>query len=233
MQQLFQNPAIEAGAAPLIVALIVLLALGRTRFDGLAIAVAFATAVALASGFSVTPLTATRKIVLLTLGASALGVVLGLVPAPGRIRSALAALAATAATLWVFWPVLANRPIAEAALLGATAVPLIAWLAGYVDAALAPRPVECGAAVLLLGLGAGRARLVGEQRRQQIRARAGASKRLAADSHSNRRRKSARSRSPYTPRPSVPATTTKAADRTRASSTCVRRISSTRPSSRP
>ncbi len=161
MPQLLQHPAIQAGAAPLVVALIVMLALGRTRFGGLAIAAAFATAVALASGFAFTPLTATRKIVLLTLGASALGVVLDLVLSPGRMRAMLVALAAAAATLWVFWPVLANKPLAEAALLGATAVLLTAWLAGYVDAALAPRPVECGAAVLQLGLGAGALAILG------------------------------------------------------------------------
>ena len=50
MPQLLQHPAIQAGAVPLLAALIVMLALGRTRFGGLAVAAAFATAVALASG---------------------------------------------------------------------------------------------------------------------------------------------------------------------------------------
>jgi len=161
MSQLLHHPAIQAGAAPLVVALIVVLALGRTRLGGLAIAAAFVTAVALAPGLSFTPLTATRKIVLLTLLASVAGIALDALSKPGRFRSALLALAAIAATLWVFWPVLANRPLGDALLLGATGVLLTAWLVGFFDAALAARPVECAAAALALGLGAGALAIMG------------------------------------------------------------------------
>ena len=138
-----------------------MLALGRARLGGLAVTAALATAVALVSGFGFTPLTATRKIVLLALLAAAAGIALDALARPGRLRSNALALAAACATLWVFWPALAHKPLAEAALQGATAVLLTAWLVGYLDAALASRPVECAAAVWSLGLGAGALSILG------------------------------------------------------------------------
>jgi len=155
MKYLLDNPAVQAGGAPFVVGLIVMLALGRARLGGVAVTAAFATVVALVSGFSFNPLTATRKLVLLTLLASVLGIALDLTLKPGRLRSAMLALAAALATLWVFWPVLALKPPADAWLQGATAVLLTAWLVGYLDAGLASRPIACGAAILMLGVGAG------------------------------------------------------------------------------
>jgi hypothetical protein len=155
MKEFLEHPAVQAGVAPFVVGLVVALLLGRARLGGLAAVAGFATAVGLVAGFTFSPLTATRKIVLLTLAAPIVGIVLDLAWKDARSRAwVLAALAAIAA-LWVFWPVLAQKPMSTALLLGATAVIVTAWLVGYSDAALATRPVECGAAALLLGLGAG------------------------------------------------------------------------------
>ena len=161
MKYILDNPAIQAGGAPFVVGLIVMLALGRARLGGLAVAAAFATVVALVSGFSFNPLTATRKIVLLTLLAAVLGITLDLTLKPGRLRSAVLALAAALATLWVFWPVVASKPPADAWLQGATAVMLTAWLVGHLDAGLASRPIACAAAVLMLGCGVGMLAILG------------------------------------------------------------------------
>src|SRR4051794_17065541 len=76
MRDLLDNPAVQAGVAPLIVALVIATILLRWRVAWLAIIAGFATMVALSTGFSFTPLSASRKVLLLTLAAPLVGVVL-------------------------------------------------------------------------------------------------------------------------------------------------------------
>ena len=70
MRELLNHPAVQGGLAPFVVALIVAELLQRMRLSGLAIIAGFAATVYLVSGFAFDPLTASRKIVLLTLAAS-------------------------------------------------------------------------------------------------------------------------------------------------------------------
>ena len=51
-QDLLNHPAVQAGAAPFIVALVVALVLHRVRLGGLAAVAGFATAVGLIAGFA-------------------------------------------------------------------------------------------------------------------------------------------------------------------------------------
>ena len=62
MQDLLDNPALQAGIAPLIVALIIALLMARTPAAWLAIAAGYATMLALSTGLSFSPLTASRKV---------------------------------------------------------------------------------------------------------------------------------------------------------------------------
>ena len=117
------NPALQAavqgGIAPFVVALVVAFALARTRFAWLAIVAGYATQVALATGFSFTPLSASRKILLLALVVPIVGLAVDALPARARsIGYAIAALAGLAA-LWVFLTVLAQKEGAAAWLTGA------------------------------------------------------------------------------------------------------------------
>lgn len=52
MQELLQNPMVQAGVAPLVVALLVALALWRTRHAWIAVTAAYAVAVALSAGIA-------------------------------------------------------------------------------------------------------------------------------------------------------------------------------------
>lgn len=52
MSDLFDHPAIQAGAAPFVVALVVAVRLRRTRLMGLAVSAAFMVLVALTVGYS-------------------------------------------------------------------------------------------------------------------------------------------------------------------------------------
>jgi hypothetical protein len=155
MEEFFSNPAVQGGAAPFVVALVVALALGPLRLGGLSAAAAFLTAMYFVSGFPLAPLTATRKILLLAAAAPLVGALTDFAFRPTRLGAAALALGAAAAALWVFWPVLVQKSAAEAWLLGSSAALAAAFLVGFSQSQLAADPVRAGAAALALGLGTG------------------------------------------------------------------------------
>jgi hypothetical protein len=157
MQELFANPAVQGGAAPFVAGLIVTLLLGRFRLGGLAVVAAFATAVYFIAGFTFSPLSATRKIILLGLTAPLAGMFFDFAFRPTRLGSYLLTIAAAAAAAWVFWPVLAQKEPARGLLLGAAAVLATAWVVLVSGRRLAGDSVRAGAAGLALGAGTGAA----------------------------------------------------------------------------
>ena len=161
MNELLTNPAIQAGVAPFLVALIVAALLYRSRLLGLAIGAAFFTVVFLAVGFSFDSLTSVRKMILVGTGATLLVLVLELasVQARAAVRAALAAVAAVA-TVWVIWRVLQQRDTGAALLAGAAAA---AYIAALVESGnrLGSEPVRSACGALMLGLGSGVLALLG------------------------------------------------------------------------
>ncbi len=110
MQELLNHPMVQAGVAPLLVALLVAGALWRTGWAWLAVVAGYVTAVSLASGLSFEPLTAGRKVTLLLLLSPLAGAVLDRVAAPGpRWLPWLVATACGLSTAWVFASVLGQR----------------------------------------------------------------------------------------------------------------------------
>lgn len=173
MDSLLQEPAVQAGVAPLLAALVVGAlgaALGAWRMAGpnnghrqgpglvaglaagvagAAVAAALLTTLALTTGVSFTPLSASRKLLLLVLLAPLLGLALDLTGWRHRVLAAVLALLLGASTLWVFQSVWAQ----------ADALPPMAWgVAAFVAvlAALVLRlredAVASAAATLGLGL---------------------------------------------------------------------------------
>jgi hypothetical protein len=161
VNDILNHPAVQGGVAPFLAALIVALALGRVRLGGLAVPAGFLAAVYLVSGIDFTPLTATRKIVLIALATPLVGMLMDFAFKPTRLGIGIAALASGAAALWVFWPVLQQKEMAQALLLGAIAVLLSIWLVGFSLAALTEHPLCAGAAGLGLGIAAGGSALLG------------------------------------------------------------------------
>ncbi len=161
MRELLHHPAVQAGVAPFVLALIVALALGRARLGGLAIVAAFATAVYLIADFNFSPLTVTRKIILLGMAAPIVGILADFAFKPTRAGGVMLALASAAATLWVFWPVLAQRETAQAWLLAGTVTVATAGMVGFSQIFLSEHPIRAGSAGLGLGLGAGIASILG------------------------------------------------------------------------
>jgi len=161
MEELLQNPAIQAGILPFAAALIVAAVLRNTRQLGLAIAAGFLCAVALTMGFSFESLTSVKKLVLVGIAAAALGVVLEITTNQPRWphRLILAAVVA-AGVFWVLQRILQQKDASMAAVAGAAAAfYCLALLAG---AERASRDPVCAAAtVLVVGLASGALALLG------------------------------------------------------------------------
>lgn len=154
MNQLLEHPAVQGGVAPFLVALIVAAALGRTRYAWIAIVAGYATMIALTTGFSFSPLSAGRKIVLLCLLVTIVGIAAdALVPRGRPVMLALAIVAGVAAA-WTFLSVLAQREGAGGWIAGAGLL-VFASVLTYLMLSLREDPVRIAAAGLGLGLATG------------------------------------------------------------------------------
>jgi len=159
MHALLDDPMVQSAVAPFLVALIVGAALQRTRLAWFAIAAAFATAVGLATGIGFTPMSASRKLLLLVLLAPFVGLVLDRLPTPQRgIVPELGALCG-AASIWVFWSVLSQREMAQM-LPQAAGVAVFVGLMVALTLRLRHDGAAGGAATVALGLAVGVAALL-------------------------------------------------------------------------
>lgn len=151
MQEMLSHPMVQAGVAPLAVALMVAAALWRTRWAWLAVVAGWAGAQALGAGISFTPLTAGRKVILLVLLAPAIGVLLDRVShrAPRWLPWVIGALCG-AATAWVFASLLAQL---DGIALASAAVGLAAFVGVHTAATL--KLLDDGAAAGAVGLAGG------------------------------------------------------------------------------
>ncbi|NOX93398.1 MAG: hypothetical protein GXP18_13370 [Gammaproteobacteria bacterium] len=117
MQELLDNPAIQAAAAPFVVALVLALVLRRflPGGTGLAIIGGFFVAVWLTTGLTLQPLTSTRKIIICSLTLPFVVLLLEFIPAMPRsiwlkrMFRLLPALLLAAAALWIIWPVVRRQ----------------------------------------------------------------------------------------------------------------------------
>ncbi len=161
MDELLQNPAVQAGVAPFVTALVATGLLMRTRFLGLAQIVGFAALVALAIGFSFESLTSTRKLVLVGLSTFLPVLLLELKDWSMRpvARSAVALLAGLAA-VWVVLRLLQQKETTDALLAGAASA---LYLAALVESTLRVGSDSVRGATngLVLGLASGALALLG------------------------------------------------------------------------
>lgn len=155
MEEILANPVVQAGVAPFLTALIAAVALSPLRLGGLAAIAAFLVCMHFVIGIQFTPLTATRKILILAIAAAAIGTVLDFALKPTRIGVALIALAAAGGALWAFWPVIVQKPGTQAWLFGGSAAVALAVMVGFAQSQLAGDGVRAGAAGLAAGLGVG------------------------------------------------------------------------------
>ena len=158
MQELLNNPAVQAGFAPFLVALITAQLFQRVKLSGLAIIAGFAITVYLASDFTMAPLTASRKIVLLGLVSASLGLLLTL--SNSRWLATLLPLLGGAAAIWTALRILQQQPPQVVLLWGAACAAYVAILVWGMDR-LENEPLRAASAATALGMGTGGAALVG------------------------------------------------------------------------
>jgi hypothetical protein len=158
LHELLNHPAVQAGLAPFLVALLTAELMQRLRLSGLAIIAGFAVTVYLTSGFGYEPLTSTRKIIWLGLASGAFAIVLTLLDS-SLWRPVLTVLGGTAA-VWVCLRVLQQQELGTAMQWGAGCALYVAWLVYAMDT-LHESPARAASAGVGLGLGTGVAVLVG------------------------------------------------------------------------
>lgn len=158
MQEWLNHPVVQNGLAPFIAALLVAELLLRLRLSGLAIIAGFAVTVYLASNFSLVPLTASRKIVLLGVTSGLAGAFLTWLN--WSLWRPVLSVVAGAAAIWVNLPILQHQPLEVAMQWGAGCALFVFWLVFWMDG-LQEAPVRAGSAGMALGLGAGGAALLG------------------------------------------------------------------------
>lgn len=158
MSEVLQHPAVHGGIAPFVVALIVAALLRKTRYAWLAIVAGYATQVALSTGFSFTPLSASRKILLLCLLVPFVGMVADKVFSRSRPVVLALAVVAGVAAVWVFISVLSQREGVQAWF---AAFGILLYAVAMASAVLSLRDdgVRTAAAGLGLGVAAGVAAL--------------------------------------------------------------------------
>ena len=154
MQALLDHPAVQGGAIPLLVALIVAAALCRTRYAWVAIVAGYAAMIALTSGFSFTPLTASRKLMLVVVLSCVVGMFADLAPRASRALAGALAIAAGVVAPWVFLSVLAQREGTAGYAIGAGIGVFVALMV-YAVARQRDDGLRAGAAGVGLGLATG------------------------------------------------------------------------------
>ena len=124
----FGHSVIQSGVAPFFAAFFVVLVLHRLKLGGLALVAAFYMAAWLIGDLAFQPLTVARKIVLISLVTPLLGMCVDFMARGSPMWRVTLALLSAAASIWVYWPVLAQKPMAEAVLYGGGAALLLSWL---------------------------------------------------------------------------------------------------------
>lgn len=158
MQELLNHPAVQAGLAPFVVALVTAELFQRLKLSGLAIIAGFAATVYLASDFTFEPLTASRKIVVLGLFAALLALPLSLLKA--RWANFLLVVLGGAAAIWTAQRILQQQSIQILLLWGAGCAAYVAILVWGMDR-LEKEPLRAASAATALGIGTGGAALLG------------------------------------------------------------------------
>lgn len=154
MQEFLSHPAVQAGVAPFVAALVAALLFRPFKLSGLAIVAGFAVAVYLIAGFEFTPLSTIRKIFLVGLLSPIAGIAIDLLGKRARSSHWIVGVLCGALTVWVFFAVLKQKEGAVPWLMGGGIALFVAWLAGSMVALKSDAP-RSGAAALMLGLGVG------------------------------------------------------------------------------
>lgn len=155
LAELMVNPAFQSGVAPFVVALLVVLALRPLGgfWAGLALTIGVGVAISLMMEIKWSPLTSTRKTLLLALAAAPAGMLLDHV-SRRRYLPLLLFVAGAAAVTWVIWPVLTRREGVALWALGIGGALYVGWLTALAET-LRHRPLPGLVSAAALGFATG------------------------------------------------------------------------------
>ena len=162
MEVLINHPAIQSGALPFAISLGGCLILGRLGRYGTAVGLlsGLVVSMVLVVGWQFMPLTSTRKLLLITLGAIVLAATLDIRALGWRTLLPFTVAGAAACGIWLVWPVLMRRESLELVALIAVAVLYTAWITTTIDV-MHNHTVKALSATFALGVGTGVSAMLG------------------------------------------------------------------------
>ena len=127
MEQLLSRPEIQSAVIPFVVALVAYLGLRKITATAWlwALLVAFLASVALINGLIVTPLTGTRKIILLIIASFIAAALFQWILRSDNLQRRFTTIASQVAVLWVFWAVVGRMDSAAMVLFLAGSISLV------------------------------------------------------------------------------------------------------------
>ncbi|WP_455211187.1 hypothetical protein [Kaarinaea lacus] len=166
MDSLMSHPAVQSGIIPFVAALAVTLIFGKIRpvLMGLAAIAAFLTTVSLVTGFSLSPLTSTKKILLIAYLAAILGLAVDLAgdkfgPHRKYIHGVFALLGVIA-LIWVIWPVISRDSTQNSLVIAIGLSAYVAWIVLGISV-LRQKKAQISAAVFAVAMGTAVVSIIG------------------------------------------------------------------------
>jgi hypothetical protein len=166
MDSLISHPAIQSGIIPFIVGLVVTVIFGKTKplLMGLAAVAAFITTVMLVTGFDLSPLTSTKKIILIAYLAALLGLIVDLggekIASYRKYAPGVFALMAVIAVLWVIWPVISRESTENPFGIAAGLSVYVAWMVSGISI-LDRKKAQISATVFAIAMGTAIVSIIG------------------------------------------------------------------------
>ncbi|NOY71499.1 MAG: hypothetical protein GXP14_03855 [Gammaproteobacteria bacterium] len=157
MVELLNNPIIQSGIGPFFIAIISAWLLRHLGWlwAGLGFAIAYTCSVYWVIGLQFTPITSTKKIVLLGLAAVIVGLILDYLQPQRLIKLLIITLGATAASVWLVWPVAMRQSGLELYQFMAYPALYVTWLSLFLTSIENTSPEEDASISCLLGFTTG------------------------------------------------------------------------------
>ena len=162
MNDLLANPAFQAGVFPFCAALIFTVLTGRLSYwSGLAILAGFITVILLTTGIQFSPLTSTRKIVIMALLFPAIGTLFHLARFDNRQSNITLIIVGTLSIFWIIWPYISRQEINEALMIGVLSAIYVVWMLVVSASHTSSTVISAGSSAVAMGFGIGGTAIIG------------------------------------------------------------------------
>lgn len=166
LDSLLNHPAVQSGIIPFIIALALLLILGKIKpaILGVAAIAAFAATVGIVKGFSLLPLASTNKIILVAYLAAALGLTVDVLgdklDSYRKVMHGIYALLAIISVIWVIWPVVSRESTQNPLGIAVGLSAYVAWMVFGMNI-LQPKKIQVSAAIFAMATGTAIVSIIG------------------------------------------------------------------------